>query len=226
MRINLFLTILAVFVYLNSQINFASVTLSKTNITCCDYFDTIITVKDPYGREAENVAIKVYVLTAEGVKKDLSKYPFYTDKNGKVKILYKPLPGEALKIEIDEPWLSYSATLPVKVPDKTRENLAILVVGSVLGIIFLFFLIKTLKIRYHINLLLTSIKKKMDLMRKKKQEQQFGLGSVDKQKSQGIASQQMQQKQLPNKASTSWVYTTKSVTKKATLQTQKPFGKR
>ncbi|MEM3373033.1 MAG: hypothetical protein QXF76_02350 [Candidatus Anstonellales archaeon] len=218
MKISSILKFLIIFVYLFLQSYFASVTLSKANITCCDYFETIITVKDPYGREAENVAIKVYVLTAEGVKKDLSKYPFFTDKSGKVKILYKPLPGEALKIEIDEPWLSYSATLPVKVPDKTRENLAILVVGSVLGLIILFFLIKTLKIRYHINLLLTSIKKKMDLMKKKKQEQQFGLGTTDKQKA--------QQKQLPNKASTSWVYTTKSVTKKASLQTQKPFGKR
>ncbi|MCX8166362.1 MAG: hypothetical protein N3E37_00725 [Candidatus Micrarchaeota archaeon] len=219
-RFKLFVIITLFLVFNETSLLHASVTLSKTNITCCDYFDTVLTVKDPYGKEAENVAVKVYIVTNDGVKKDLSKYPYYTDKKGQVKILYKPMPGEALRIEIDEPWLSYSAIIPVKVPDKTKENLIFLVLGSVFALIFMFFLIKQLKLRYHINLLLTNIKKKMELMKKKKQEQQLGLGkSTEK----GKITPTIAQPQ--NKAATAWVYTTKSVTKKPVAQA-KPFGKK
>jgi len=177
---------------IHQEVFYSAVTISNDTIICCAPWDATIIVTDSFGKPMPLIQIHLRVIDTEGNERVVPT--LQTDREGKAKIYYKPTPGEALNIIIDEPWMKYNLLIPVKTPETFPIYPVMIVVGSTVGIVLVAVIVKKLiTSKFYINL--KSMQQKFMIKAKKSQpelgpkvkkqheeskQQMFGFGHHEK----------------------------------------------
>lgn len=192
-----------------SQLSFAGVSITNDTIICCAPWDATIRVTDPAGMPLARIAIHLSVVDKDGLNRVTPT--LQTDRDGKARIHYKPSPGEALNIVIEESWMKYNLLIPVKNQESFAVYPVLAVVGSIVGLGLIFFLIKKARSSSFFSSL-----KRLPKPAHLKNKQQPGLGS-----------KQVTLGQNAGKGKQSkWVFATKSTVTKKQIGGVSPFARK